>query len=231
MINIDKIVILTVDKRYVENGRNFLRWKARSKLSNFNNIYEYVCGKGKEDVEYKRIDPSEDEIPNCWKNGPFGNLTNSYCAFLCFQDIIKQAKKENRQNILILEDDFEFTENFSEVFNKASKQLESLPSWDMLYFGANHSWSPTKQWSDNILKLYGSLCWHSVLLKNTVFDEILSWTPIMPIDTMAAKVLHPKYTCLAIWPSIIVQKPGYSNVEGKVRDYSEFWSCKGNPAL
>lgn len=230
-MKIDKIVILTVDKRYIENGRNFLRWKARSKLHNFNNIYEYVCGKGKEDIEYNRIDPPEDEIPDYWKNGPFGKLTNSYCAFLCFQDIIRQAKKEERENILILEDDFEFTDNFDDIYVKAISQLNNLPPWDMLYFGANHTWSPTKQWSENILRLYGSLCWHAVLLKNTVFDEILSWRADEPIDKKAADILHPQYSCLAIWPSIIVQKAGFSNVEGRHRSYLEFFESKGCPAL
>jgi hypothetical protein len=233
MINIDRIVILTLDKRLYENKYPYLTWKAKSKFGSvsINHISKHVCGKGKYETEYNPIDPDDEDIPDSWKNGPFGKLTNSYCAFLCFQNIIRKAKKQNIERLLILEDDFEFTENFHEIYNKASEQLEDLPPWDMLYFGANHTWSPTKQWSNNILKLYGSLCWHSVLLKNTVFDEILSWTPTMPIDTMAAKVLHPKYTCLAIWPSIMVQKPGYSNVEGKERDYSEFWSCKGNPAL
>lgn len=225
----DKCYILCVDKRYVENGVNTLKWKARSKLPfDISRIKEVVCGKGEYNIEYDIIDPKE--IPDYWTRGPFGNLVNSYCAFLCFQYIIKDAKKNNYERILILEDDFEFVDDFDIILNRAREQ-KPFEDWDMLYLGANHTWSPTKQLSPNILKLYGSLCWHAVALKNTVYDEILSWIPDEPIDKKAAEVLHPKYNCLAIWPSIIIQKAGFSNVEGKLRDYLEFFKSKGNPCL
>lgn len=225
----DKCYILCVDNRYVENGKNHLRWLAKSKLPfELSQIKEVVCGKGKLNIEYDIIDPIE--IPDYWKNGPFGKLENSYCAFLAFKWIINDAIKNNYQKIMILEDDFEFTDDFDNILNRAREQSKNI-DWDMLYFGANHTWSPTKQISPNLLKIYGSLCWHAVALKNTVFSEILSWIPDEPIDKKAADILHNKFNCYAIWPSIILQKAGYSNVEGKTRDYSEFFTSKGCPAL
>lgn len=188
-------------------------------------LHWYVAGDGSNpNLKYDRIDPTE--IPKTWRGYP-----NSYKAYLCFRDIIKRAKAENLQSILILEDDIQVTEDFDNVLNLALMQMKmDSRRWDMLYLGANHTWSKTYEVSPNLLKLNGSVCWHAIGLQKTVFDAILNLPMQYPIDAEAA-TLHNYYDCYAVWPSIVIQRPGFSEVEGRVRDYSEFWSCKGNPCV
>lgn len=211
---VDKVVVLNVDRRIQNQPRfkDFLLPRLKH-----DNLEFFVVGKGKilPEDEYNMIDGKYP--PMTWRG-----FYNSYFAHLAFQEIIRRAKLNNIQNLLILEDDAEFTDQFDEVNERAN-----VPAYGALYLGANHTWALTQEVNEYVLKLNGSLCWHAVVLNNSVFDEIIRWQPTEPIDGKAAKILHKKYDCYALWPSVVVQEPGFSMVEGRMRDYSEFWSNKG----
>lgn len=213
----DKVVVLNVDKRICEQER----LNKDVKSLGGSPVY-FIVGDGKVNNQtYDRIniEPSQE-----WMNGPFKRLRNSYNAFLSYQDIIKDAKEKNLNNICLLEDDVEFRCNAEVLMSINLNILHD--KWDLLYLGANHTWAKTKKVAPNLLQIDGSVCWHAIALNKTVFDEILSWKPDRPIDDKA-KELHKKYRCYAIWPSIAVQRPGFSNVEGRFVDYSKYWDCIG----
>jgi hypothetical protein len=219
----DEIVVLNVDRRAKEFARieqmvHDVGWTR--------NINRFVVGKG--DVlpedEYSRID--EAGTSNKWNDNGFSHLPNSYHAFKSFQAIVGKAYTDKLNSILILEDDCQFTPNFKEVLEKAEEGIANAAPWDMLYLGANHTWNTTEELSNNLLKLSGSLCWHAVGLSKNVFPTILTWQADKPID-LKAQMLHRYCNCYAVWPSIATQKPGYSYVEGRDRNYDEFFESKG----
>jgi hypothetical protein len=221
----EEVVVLNVDKRPSEFTRIY------DTLKEFGYQYpisRFMVGKGEllPTQFYSRID--EPNVSREWAAGQFSQLPNSYHAFRAYQTIISQLRSRNVKSVLLLEDDCVFTERAVCRSTRIEYLMPLLKlNWDMLYLGANHTWAPTEQISTNLLKLNGSVCWHAVGLKDTVFDTILSWSADRPIDLKAAQELHPQFNCYAIWPSIAIQKPGYSSVEGKVRDYSEYWDNKG----
>jgi len=219
----DEVAVLNVDRRVKEFSRieSMLQSVGWTK-----NINRFVVGKGDilPEDEYSRID--ELGCSNKWNDNGYSHLPNSYHAFKAFQAIVGQAYTSGATSILLLEDDCQFTPNFKEVLEKAEKDISQADSWDMLYLGANHTWHSTKEVGPNLLKLAGSLCWHAVGLRRTVFPTILQWAPDRPID-LKAEQLHRFSNCYAVWPSIATQKPGYSYVEGRERNYDEFFVSKG----
>jgi GR25 family glycosyltransferase involved in LPS biosynthesis len=217
----DRCVVLNVDKR-IERQASL---RANLERLGAKDIRFFIVGDGQllPLKEYDRINLPTSEA---WVRGPFAALSNSYNAFLSYQDIIKQAKEDGLKNICLFEDDVEFKDNFDAVFNRGVSLIEMLQlKWNMLYLGANHTWAKTEEIAHNLLRVNGSVCWHAIAINAKVFDKILAWEPDRPIDDKA-KELHNSST-YALWPNCAIQQPGFSNVEGKYRDYSEFWSNKG----
>jgi hypothetical protein len=224
----DKVYILQVDKRYEQRHR-LIKMLINARVQD-DKWRPFICQSYpyksilKLDDKFSFVDPPPQDCP------PFGGTYPSYCAFRAYQAIIKEAKQKNYLSILILEDDCQFTANFTEVLDKVKL---SQGDWDLLYLGANHSWSPTWQVQENLLKIRGSVCWHAIGLYYSIYDVFLNCKPSAPIDLQATRLVHnnPLYECYAVWPSVAIQLPGFSHVEGRIRDYSEFWGCKGNPCL
>ena len=81
------------------------------------------------------------------KNGAFGLIM----SYILLYDTIKDIPYDN---ILIIEDDCVFYENFNVLLSKYISQVPS--DWDILYFGANHNYHigyKTKIINDNVVKL------------------------------------------------------------------------------
>ncbi len=215
----DKTVCLLIDKRW--KNRDVLA--ADAKKHGFD-VEFFLAGDGKtlptENYDHLDIAPPAMRFGYAaWVNRP-----NSYNAFLCFRKIITNALANGFESLLLLEDDAYFLDNFDEVFAKAKAQLPA--DWDMFYLGANHAFSPTKQISENILRLNGSGCFHGVGLRKSVFQAILDLPIVAPIDGVTARQLHPKFNCYACWPNIIWTTPGFSHCEGSNVDYSHFKDIK-----
>ena len=222
----DEAVVLNVDTR----PEDYERIHDTLRSAGYENpISSFIVGKGEllAPSQYDRID--EPTVSDAWRLGGFGQLPNSYHAFKAYQTIIGRMRAKGVRSVLLLEDDCTFDEEYFVCRTQRIEYLLDLLKidWDMLYLGANHTWAPTQEISTNLLKLNGSVCWHAVGLKNTIFDTILSWQADRPIDSKAALELHPVFDCYAVWPNVAFQRPGYSSVEGKFRDYSEYWDNKG----
>ncbi len=218
----DRAVCLSLDKRvheqervsgaFLEHGIDVSFFQAGDGLAMPTLWYDHV------DVE----PPLRNGYP-AWANRP-----NSYNAFCCFRRIIERAKKDGVKTLLLLEDDVVLTPDFGAVLPAAWSTLQVVdPNWHMFYLGANHYFSNTVEVVPSILRLNGSGCFHAVVLRNTVFDDMLSLQMTSPIDGLVARKLHPIRRCYACWPNIAVTKPGFSFCEGRDVDYHHFFSSKG----
>jgi GR25 family glycosyltransferase involved in LPS biosynthesis len=101
--------------------------------------------------------------PTKLKNGMFG-LIKTYL------NIYEEWSKKYAENILLIEDDSLFVDNFNE---KIEDYVNNVPSdWDILYFGANHNYhigKKTIKINEKCIKLNNSYSAHCVLLKKKVF--------------------------------------------------------------
>jgi hypothetical protein len=225
----DRIVVLVVDHRYhteVPRIQKLIASKGGRE------VVPFVDGDGKllSRQLYGQISPRPSAD---WKDSD-----KTYSQLIAIRTILQQAKHDGVRNLLFLEDDVDFTPEFDEVVAKATKQIDKLttfiptkhaplPDWDMLYYGANHTWHRTDELSENVLGLNGSYCLHCVGIRRRMFDPLLSLPDEKVMDWMISKNIHHQYNCYAIWPSIAIQRPGHSYLNGSHQDYTEWFKNKG----
>jgi GR25 family glycosyltransferase involved in LPS biosynthesis len=134
-------------------------------------------------------------------------------------NIINEAKEKNYKNILIMEDDVEFTENiihFDEYYN-------SLPeNYDMVWLGGNHNLHMGKKVNkinEKIIKLHSTYATHGVIINNSMYDVIptVLSRKKKPIDVYYCD-LQKSFECYGFYPNIAVQRPSYSDIENKYMD-------------
>jgi GR25 family glycosyltransferase involved in LPS biosynthesis len=168
----------------------------------------------------------------------------------CFRshiNAIRYAQQRNLSSVLILEDDIRFRENICDLATlslplsaSASSSLSSDPAtataeedWDILYFGgiltkydgmdSSRSWVKGTVW-----------CNHAYLVKQRMYSRILELVDTFPnlielerrnIDYMYTEYIQPKYNCWLANDQYIIQKEGYSEIDGRVKWANGFdWS-------
>jgi GR25 family glycosyltransferase involved in LPS biosynthesis len=153
------------------------------------------------------------------KNGMFG-LVKTYL------NIFDEWNKTPQEDILIIEDDCVFVENFNP---KLKNYLNNVPNnWDMLYFGANHNYHigmKTQDINNKCIKLNNSYSAHCILLKNYVFIDLINNIKNFSIenDVMLAN-LQKKYNAYSSKEPLTSQLQSYSNIENKFVNYD--WLIK-----
>jgi GR25 family glycosyltransferase involved in LPS biosynthesis len=172
--------------------------------------------------QYKVVDAINGNIeynPTKLKNGMYG-LVKTY--LMIFDDWIK---KDN-DNIMIIEDDCLFVENFNQ---KLKTYITNVPhDWDMLYFGANHNYHmgmKTLKINDFCIKLNNSYSAHCLILKKNVFTDLIDNIKNYTIenDVMLAN-LQKKYNAYSSAELLATQISSYSNIENKIVNYN--WLIK-----
>jgi GR25 family glycosyltransferase involved in LPS biosynthesis len=166
--------------------------------------------------EYKIIDAVDgSKIKNLSKikNGAYGLL-------MTYIKIYEDWSINKTENILIVEDDCVFTENFNDSLQNYINQVPK--NWDILYFGANHNYhmgQKTEKINDFCIKLNNSYSAHCVLMKSYIFDELINMIKQTPIevDVLLAN-LQRKYNAYSSHIALTTQLPSYSNIENKLVD-------------
>jgi GR25 family glycosyltransferase involved in LPS biosynthesis len=158
---------------------------------------------------FNAVDANELNLPS-WMGCLLSNL-----------EIIKNAKKMGFNNILILEDDVIFNENFEILFNNYISQVPD--EWDMLYLSGNHNEHVgfTKNMiSDNVIKCYMTYSTHSFAIKSTVYDLIISYltnNQTKPVDVLYTNI-QKMCNAYSLWPGLTTQRVGFSDIENKFVD-------------
>jgi hypothetical protein len=188
-------------------------------------IHFWLNGKGElfPKERYKQI-LRESDLPRNWRAG-----LGSYAITIAIRSVLQQAIHDKVKSFLLLEDDCEFIPNFDEILKLATEQLRRLPSWDCLYYGANHYWAITEELAPNVLRCNTSFMTHCVGLRTKMMLAMLNLKVTNPMDVMMGYQLQKSHRCYALWPNIAVQLPGHSYVDGQHKDYAHtgFFQSKG----
>ena len=168
----------------------------------------------------ERVDRRERVLSNCnkvglsptWINAVDGNKSGiggvkgcKYSHWFC----IKLAQHEHLESFLVLEDDVEFSDDFS-------LDLSDVPDdWDMVYFGGNHLMAKPTHIKNNVYKCKYTLCAHAILIKYTCYDlllqEILKGDE--PVDVLIGKLHEKKLNAYVIYPHTAWQFESFSDIE------------------
>jgi transposase-like protein len=133
--------------------------------------------------------------------------------------LIRNAKEKKYKNILLIEDDIEFT---GEI-NNLDKYFDQLPEkWDMLWFGGNHNTHVGNRINlinDNIIKCNNTYSTHCIAINNSVYDLLISLLSKKqkPVDVYYSDI-QKSYDCYSFHPSIAIQRPSFSDIQNVDQD-------------
>jgi GR25 family glycosyltransferase involved in LPS biosynthesis len=134
--------------------------------------------------------------------------------------LVIDAKKNNYKSILIIEDDIEFTDEV----NNIELYVKELPdNWDMIWFGGNnnmHGDHTAHFISNKIIKCKITYTTHCVAINHTVFEKVIEvlTNSQKPVDVSYVEIQN-LYNCYAFYPSIAIQRPGFSDILNSHQDY------------
>lgn len=143
----------------------------------------------------------------------------------CFRshiNAIRYAQNRNLSSVLILEDDILIRDNIREL---ATIPFPCDGKWDILYLGGILT---RYDGIDNSRKWVKGTIWcnHAYLVKQHMYLPILEFVDTFPdladleqrnIDYMYTEYIQPKYECWLANEQYIIQKEGYSEVDGRVK--------------
>lgn len=140
-------------------------------------------------------------------------------------EIVKYAKKNKLNNVLVFEDDVEFLVDPNEYLKKAISQASGL-KWSLFYLGANTHTKLIKI-KPNLILLKNAFAVHSMAYSNLVYDKFIrKYEGINKItrhgdilDVYLAQEIQAKDVCLMVNPLLTTQRDSYSDIEKKIVSY------------
>lgn len=131
-------------------------------------------------------------------------------------NVLTEIAANGYSKALILEDDVEFVENLQADFDELIGQA---PPWEMLYLGGNHIERPLAA-LPRFGRLAATYTTSSYAVTGAFAVKLLNLLdePV-PIDVAYAS-LHKQHQCYTVWPSLAGQRPGFSDIQGKITNYS-----------
>ena len=228
---IEKAICLCLDKRKEH-------WEDLENQSILKGIpfEKFVVGKGEifPKDQYDHIDDPDPKMV-AWAYGhpDNGTVVNHYNAFVSHQKIVQRAKDQNLEHFLLLEDDAYFTDRYDFVMNSIAHHITGSHAveWDMLYLG----WwigQEESEWNVDVEKAYSEKKFtaiarlftatggmHGVIIRNTVYDALLSLNPVAPIDMQLNHLYH--HGPVAFQSYVVIPKV--------VHDKGIFSECDQNP--
>ena len=143
----------------------------------------------------------------------------------CFRSHIKAiqyAYSKNLSAVLIVEDDIVIRDNILEL---ATMALPADGDWDILYLGGiltkYDGMDSSRKWVNGTI-----WCNHAYIVKQHMYKPILDFVESFPnlielekknIDFMYTEYIQPKYKCWLANDQYIIQREGYSEIDGRVK--------------
>ena len=192
----DKIIFINLDRRQ-DRWKQVLEEFRQNKITNFE--------------RFSAVDGNS--IPNKtdWLTGARIACCLSHAA------VLQKMIDNNWQRILILEDDAKFIENYERRFQKRIPQIPE--DFDILYFCGNNPQIISKT-STHVYKISHCLSTGAYAISlnfaKSMIDNILRADEAVDI---IYKNNTPDYNCYIFEPYLIVQRPGFSDIENKMTNY------------
>lgn len=146
--------------------------------------------------------------------------TGEVGCYISHLNILKDAKQNNYQSILILEDDVVFENNMLEKFYSGYKHIPD--DWEMIYLGANHNQPPTRI-NEYVVECNHAFTTSAIIIRGSVLERLLAESRNMTkqIDVVYADLqATKKLKAYAFHPWLMYQEDGYSDIQGRNMSYT-----------
>jgi glycosyl transferase, family 25 len=156
---------------------------------------------------FAAVDGSKMPIPSNWPESP-----GAYGCLQSHLSIVRKARAEGRESVLIIEDDVLLDEGFHEKF---TARVQNLPrNWDMLFFGCLHH-DPPDPVASGIGRLRGSFSTFMYAVRHTVYDAFIR---LNSRDKQAVDrnntILQRLFHCYCFLPHLAWVDDSYSDAQG-----------------
>lgn len=216
----DHAICLTVDRRYAADWPRIERLFA----GRVGTVEPHVDGAGGLLDAWLYDQTHDHPVPSS-----YSGRENSYWYTLSLKGAVRKAKARGWREFLLLEDDCDLLPDFDRVAGLAHDQLAASGlSPDLFYYGANHTPGYTRELSPNLVRCRNSWTTHCVKVRDTVYDDILSAPVVKAGDVIFAEDIQPNRLAVAVWPTVAIQRPGWSTLGQCFVDYAECWVSKGS---
>ena len=198
-MHIDKVFILNLEHR-TDRKEKMTQIMQKANISN----YEF----------FKAIKPTEDELLKWNKNYCRGlNIKYKLGQLGCCKshiEVYKIALERQYTNILVLEDDCEFVDDFNKI-HEYSSQIND--DYDMLYFSGSHIIKPQKV-TKNINKLFKTYTTHGYFIKPNMMKYIIENVNGCDCEfDVFLGDLQKTFKCYCVTPRMAIQTPGFSDIQ------------------
>jgi len=129
-----------------------------------------------------------------------------------FKRIIKNAKDNNLEHVLIIEDDL-FVIDAQKVINS----LNNVPEdWDILLGGVYH-YVPDKKYNQYWMRVKDFCSLHFIIIRDRIYDKVLAIdSRVKHMDRLlGAEVKKSVFNAYLMHPMLCQQRPGFSNIRKK----------------
>jgi glycosyl transferase, family 25 len=170
---------------------------------------------------FPAVDGSKMPIPSNWPESP-----GAYGCLQSHLSVVRKARAEGRESVLIIEDDVLLAEGFHEKF---TARVQNLPeNWDMLFFGCLHH-DPPVPVASGIGKLRGSFSTFMYVVRHTVYDAFirLNSRAKQAVDRNNT-ILQRLFHCYCFLPHLAWVDDSYSDAQGI---YTNHWYIKESMVL
>jgi glycosyl transferase, family 25 len=164
-------------------------------------------------ARFEAIDGLHLTIPASWDDFP-----GAYGCLMSHLAVIKDAFKNKRSSVLIIEDDVAFHPDLNSLFSQYIKELPA--DWDMLYFGALHGEPPILV-TEHIAKLTHSLSTYAYVLKHTIYEAFIDLNrQALTVLDENTRALQKQFNCYCFMPHLAWVEEDYSDVR---EERSSLW--------
>lgn len=203
---------LVLDKRYEQGLEVKKEFKKRLNID----TTLFIAGDGsRTDIVYDFIDV--DVVPvrtNTSINYPtWYNRPNSLNAHLCHKEILKRCIDQNLEYMFFFEDDSLIMEDFDDVFNSIAPILNET-QWDILHLSGHTKGCPKIQIAPNLYRVAQTGGNYNLIVKKHMLPILYNLPIDGPMDWLVGTRIQPYYQCLMILPNTIIQRSGFSYIEG-----------------
>jgi hypothetical protein len=170
---------------------------------------------------FAAVDGSKTPIPLNWPESP-----GAYGCLQSHLSVVRKARAEGRESVLIFEDDVLFDDRFHQRFRERVRNLPE--NWDMLFFGCLHH-DPPVPVASGIGRLRGSFSTFMYVVRRTVYDAFirLNSRAKQAVDRNNT-ILQRLFNCYCFVPHLAWVDGSYSDAQGM---HSNHWYIKESLVL